>query len=210
MSKSSACGSGSARSGSGMSTTERSPVLTLREGSSTVCPVSSNGPANATRRLSISAFTRLRVRAGKAAASARSSRSPEALSSNVTKWRPVSLIYPCSWSLLGVPCSGHNFRTALAESAGDRDGPADRRGLRRHRGRNRPAHVYLQRPAPAGSTFAEKIALPSGAQVLSMNAVGDRLVVHVEGQDGLSTAYIVDPRSGALLGTIAFPPSASR
>jgi len=59
---------------------------------------------------------------------------------------------------------------------------------------------------PAGSTFAEKIALPSGAQVLSMNAVGDRLVVHVEGQDGLSTAYIVDPRSGALLGTIAFPP----
>ena len=64
---------------------------------------------------------------------------------------------------------------------------------------------------PAGSAgFAERIALPSGAQVLSMTAVGDRLIVHVEGQDGLSTAYVVDPRSGALLGTIAFPPSASR
>jgi hypothetical protein len=63
---------------------------------------------------------------------------------------------------------------------------------------------------PAGTGFAEKIALPSGAQVLSISPVGDRLVVHVEGQDGLSTAYIVDPRSGALLGTIAFPPGASR
>ncbi len=57
-----------------------------------------------------------------------------------------------------------------------------------------------------GSTFTQRIALPSGAQVLSMTAVGDRLVVHVEDPDGLSTAYIVDPRTGALLGTVAFPP----
>ncbi|MBV8392642.1 MAG: hypothetical protein JOY81_05620 [Alphaproteobacteria bacterium] len=65
--------------------------------------------------------------------------------------------------------------------------------------------------SPAGSTaFAERIALPSGAQVLSMTTAGDRLVVHVEGQDGLSTAYIVDPRTGQLLGTVAFPPGAAR
>jgi hypothetical protein len=60
--------------------------------------------------------------------------------------------------------------------------------------------------SPAGATFAQRIALPSGAQVVSMNAVGDRLVVHVEDQNGLSTAYVVDPGTGALLGTIAFPP----
>lgn len=64
--------------------------------------------------------------------------------------------------------------------------------------------------SPAGATFTQRIALPSDAQVLSMNAVGDRLVVHVEDQDGLSTAYVVDPRTGALLGTIAFPPGAAR
>jgi hypothetical protein len=58
------------------------------------------------------------------------------------------------------------------------------------------------------SAFAERIALPSGAQVRSMNQVGDRLVVHVETPDGLSTAYIVDPRNGRLLGTVAFPPGA--
>jgi hypothetical protein len=59
------------------------------------------------------------------------------------------------------------------------------------------------------TAFSERIALPSGAQVLSMNPVGDRLVVHVETQDGLSTAYIVDPRNGHLLGVIAFPPGAA-
>ncbi|MBS0223937.1 MAG: hypothetical protein JSR91_24685 [Proteobacteria bacterium] len=64
--------------------------------------------------------------------------------------------------------------------------------------------------SPAGATFTQRIALPSGAQVLSMNAVGDRLVVHVEDQNGLSTAYVVDPRTGALLGTIAFPPGPAR
>ncbi len=66
------------------------------------------------------------------------------------------------------------------------------------------------RPPAGGTAFAERIALPSGAQVLSMTTAGDRLVVHVEGQDGLSTAYIVDPRSGALLGTVAFPPGPAR
>ena len=68
---------------------------------------------------------------------------------------------------------------------------------------------YTARP-PAGTAFAERIALPSGAQVLSMTAVGDRLVVHVEAPDGLSRAYVVDPRTGSLLGTIEFPPGAAR
>jgi hypothetical protein len=67
----------------------------------------------------------------------------------------------------------------------------------------------LRSPA-AGSTFSQRIALPSGAQVLSMESVADRLVVHVKTADGQSTAYFIDPRSGALLGTVEFPPGAAR
>lgn len=62
----------------------------------------------------------------------------------------------------------------------------------------------------AASGFSERIALPSGARVVSMNAVGDRLVVHVETQGGPTAAYVVDPRNGALLGTIEFPPGVAR
>ncbi|WP_439612731.1 DUF6476 family protein [Reyranella sp.] len=66
-------------------------------------------------------------------------------------------------------------------------------------------------PASGGTGgFAERIALPSGARVVSMTAIGDRLVVHVESQGGPSAAYVVDPRSGVLLGKIEFPPGASR
>lgn len=60
------------------------------------------------------------------------------------------------------------------------------------------------------SGFNERIALPSGARVVSMNAVGDRLVIHVETQGGPAAAYIVDPRNGALLGTVEFPPGVAR
>ncbi|HTR84223.1 MAG TPA: DUF6476 family protein [Reyranella sp.] len=63
---------------------------------------------------------------------------------------------------------------------------------------------------PAGAAYSERVALPPGAKVVSMNAVGERLAVHVEDKDGLSTAYIVDPRSGALVGTITFPPGPGR
>ena len=63
---------------------------------------------------------------------------------------------------------------------------------------------------PASGAFAERIALPPGARVVSMNAVGDRLVVHVETQGGPSAAYIVDPRNGTLLGTVEFPPGVAR
>lgn len=63
---------------------------------------------------------------------------------------------------------------------------------------------------PVSAAFAERIALPSGARVVSMSASGDRLVVHVETQGGPAAAYIVDPRNGALLGTVQFPPDVSR
>ena len=65
--------------------------------------------------------------------------------------------------------------------------------------------------APAASApFTQRIAVPSGAQIVSMAPSGDRLIVHVRASDGQSTAYIVDPRTGALLGTVEFPPGAAR
>ena len=63
--------------------------------------------------------------------------------------------------------------------------------------------------APSAA-FSERIALPSGAQVVSVSSAGDRLAVHVRAVDGRSTIYIVDPRSGAVLGTVDFPPGAAR
>ena len=63
--------------------------------------------------------------------------------------------------------------------------------------------------APSNA-FSERIALPSGARVVSMTAAGDRLVVHVETTGGASAAYVVDPRNGTLLGTVEFPPGTNR
>jgi hypothetical protein len=60
------------------------------------------------------------------------------------------------------------------------------------------------------AAFNSRIALPSGARVVSMQSAGDRLIVHVELQAGPSAAYVVDPRTGALLGTVEFPPGAGR
>jgi hypothetical protein len=65
-------------------------------------------------------------------------------------------------------------------------------------------------PSAGGAAFAEKIALPSGAQVVSVSAAGDRVAVHIKAADGRSTLYIVDPRNGTLLGTVDFPPGAAR
>ena len=65
-------------------------------------------------------------------------------------------------------------------------------------------------PAASSGAFARSIALPSGAQVLSVDPAGDRLAVHVRSVEGRSTLYIVDPRNGALLGTVDFPPGAAR
>jgi hypothetical protein len=64
--------------------------------------------------------------------------------------------------------------------------------------------------APSGATFTGRIALPSGSQVVSVSPAGDRVAVHVKAADGRSTLYIVDPRNGALLGTVDFPPGAAR
>ena len=70
--------------------------------------------------------------------------------------------------------------------------------------------------APSGPTpsspaaFARNIALPSGAQIVSVSPAGDRVAVHVKAADGRSTLYIVDPRNGTLLGTVDFPPGAAR
>jgi hypothetical protein len=64
--------------------------------------------------------------------------------------------------------------------------------------------------APSVAAFAERIALPSGAQVISVTPASERLAVHVKAADGRSTLYIVDPRTGALLGTVDFPPGPAR
>lgn len=65
-------------------------------------------------------------------------------------------------------------------------------------------------PAATAAAFSQRIALPSGAQVISMESVADRLVVHVRTVDGQSSAYFIEPRTGALLGTVDFPPGAAR
>lgn len=62
----------------------------------------------------------------------------------------------------------------------------------------------------SAAAFSRSIALPSGAQVVSVSPAGDRVAVHVKAADGRSTLYIVDPRNGALLGTVDFPPGAVR
>jgi Family of unknown function (DUF6476) len=59
------------------------------------------------------------------------------------------------------------------------------------------------------TAYSQRIALPSGAKVVSMQAAGDRLVVQVDQPNGVPAAYIVDPGSGALIGTIEFPPAAA-
>jgi hypothetical protein len=63
--------------------------------------------------------------------------------------------------------------------------------------------------SPASAAFSERIALPPGAKVVSMTAVGERLAVHVDTPAG-PAAFIVDPRNGALVGTIEFPPGVAR
>ncbi|HZP98323.1 MAG TPA: DUF6476 family protein [Reyranella sp.] len=62
--------------------------------------------------------------------------------------------------------------------------------------------------ASPAAPFNVRVALPSGAHVVSMTSAGDRVVVHVELQGGQAAAYVIDPRNGALLGTVEFPPGA--
>lgn len=65
-------------------------------------------------------------------------------------------------------------------------------------------------PAASGASFARSIPLPSGAQVVSVETAADRIAVHVRSAEGRSMLYILDPRNGALLGTVDFPPGAVR
>jgi len=62
---------------------------------------------------------------------------------------------------------------------------------------------------PAGDALTDLMLDLFRANSLILTA-GDRLVVHVETQGGPSAAYVVDPRNGALLGTVEFPPGAGR
>jgi hypothetical protein len=64
--------------------------------------------------------------------------------------------------------------------------------------------------SPAATSFTGRIALPAGARVVSVTSAGDRVVVHVETPGGPASAYIVDPRNGALLGTVEFAPGIGR
>jgi hypothetical protein len=66
------------------------------------------------------------------------------------------------------------------------------------------------RSPAATASFAERIALPAGARVVSMTTAGDRLIVHVEIQGGPSFAYVVDPRNGAVVGKVEFAPGVGR
>jgi len=63
---------------------------------------------------------------------------------------------------------------------------------------------------PAAAAFAERVALPPGARIVSVSATADRVIAHVEVPGGPAMAYIVDPRSGALLGTVEFAPGIGR
>ena len=63
---------------------------------------------------------------------------------------------------------------------------------------------------PPATAFAERVALPAGARIVSVSATADRVIAHVEVPGGPAMAYIVDPRSGALLGTVEFAPGIGR
>ena len=178
---------------------KRSPVLTLRDGSSIVRP-----SASATRRLSISAFTRLRVRAGQG--SRERAVEPLARGAFVDSHDVAAGIvhgvflaspapaYAPLWLKVLVIVMGllivAGFVIIAAEIA------------------RRMSTPNAARSPAAAAGFSERIALPAGARVVSMTAAGDRLIVHVETQGGPAFAYVVDPRNGTLHGGI--PPGIGR
>jgi hypothetical protein len=57
--------------------------------------------------------------------------------------------------------------------------------------------------APAAPRWAElDLGLPAGSRVLSMQAAGETLALHLRLPDGAERVVIVDPRAGTLLGRI--------
>lgn len=64
-------------------------------------------------------------------------------------------------------------------------------------------------PAPAGRGFGRAVIdLPAGAKVLSVDGSGERLVIRLALAEGGEAVILVDPRTGARLGTIELRPGA--
>ncbi len=63
-------------------------------------------------------------------------------------------------------------------------------------------------PSSARASFGEvELALPPGARVVDMAAIDDRLVLRIEAGDGRQRLLVLDPSTGALVGTIVFTPA---
>jgi hypothetical protein len=62
-------------------------------------------------------------------------------------------------------------------------------------------------PAAPASFGEVELALPPGARVLDMAAIDDRLVLRVEGGDGRQRLLVLDPSTGALVGTMVLTPA---
>ena len=61
--------------------------------------------------------------------------------------------------------------------------------------------------APRASFGEVELALPPGARVVDMAAIDDRLVLRIEAGDGRQRLIVLDPSTGALVGTIVFTPA---
>jgi hypothetical protein len=71
------------------------------------------------------------------------------------------------------------------------------------------------RPAPAVASAARGfdhsvVELPAGAHVIATEAAGERLVVRIGLAEGGEALVLIDPRSGARLGTIELKPAAAQ
>ena len=60
----------------------------------------------------------------------------------------------------------------------------------------------------APASFGEvELALPPGARVVDMASTEDRLVLRVEAGDGRQRLFVLDPSTGALVGTMVVTPA---
>ncbi len=63
-------------------------------------------------------------------------------------------------------------------------------------------------PSSAPAAFGEvELVLPPGGRVVDMAAVDDRLVLRVEAGDGRQRLLVLDPSTGALVGTMVVTPA---
>jgi hypothetical protein len=65
-----------------------------------------------------------------------------------------------------------------------------------------PAGAPARSAETAGKPFESTLDLPAGAEIASIRAAGDRLVLNIVLPDGRRQLVILDIRSGARLGTI--------